>query len=94
MIKKKKRSIITGSVILIIALALILFVPYEKEESCWICSRTGEVSCYTLYYAEALSGQKVYNHDCGLCENGNIDCSACENGRRTERKTNFKRWFD
>jgi RNA polymerase subunit RPABC4/transcription elongation factor Spt4 len=90
--KKKKGKII--AFILVIAVCLILFVPYERMEDCRYCSY-GEKECPDKKAGEYLSGKKDYNHDCSLCENGKVTCDRCYGeGWVTVTTNNFNELFN
>lgn len=95
--KKKSKIIkivsIASAAALILSLCLVLFIPYQKIEYCSSCNG-GRIECFAKIYAEELSGKKIYNHDCGLCENGYNKCIAC-NGDYWNWVTtnNFREWF-
>ena len=98
MSKKKKIIIITIISLLVViftTVALVLFIPYETLEFCDHCPLSmGKVECDVIYYVGLLSGETIYDHDCGLCENGYRECRWCSGiGRYYETKSNFERWF-
>ena len=96
--QKQKAKLITISaialgVILIVTACLVLFIPYEISRDCYYCDG-GKDECNAKAFTEYLTGKKIYNHDCGNCENGYIKCAYCNGwGITSETTTNYNEWF-
>ena len=95
--KKRCRIVTIASIAvaaaLIISLCLVLFIPYQKIEYCDVCVE-GKVECTAKWYEEQFTGKKIYNHDCGLCENGYSTCEYCGGDYWNWVSTNnFREWL-
>ena len=90
----KKIAIIAIACVLLVvtALLLVLFIPYQAVEYCNRCDYMGKMECPDKRAEEYLSGQKAYWHDCNQCENGYMNCIYCGgDGREIVKTNNFKK---